>query len=406
MKLRRWLSSSLRPLLAHRTRALLSGAGVAVGVAAILVSQAIGTGAEEEMRRTVEGTGTNLLIVKPLPLKPLVSRPKIGGLAMSLTVEDSNALARLPGVAAVAPAIERPARVKVGAIAMRTTARGTTVTFPAIRRFALAEGRFFNAADDRAARRVAVLGDRIARELSPEGSLVGAQIRIDGIPFDVVGVFRARGTTTDGADQDNQVAIPLRTALRRVFNATWLTNIYVSAKDPNEIDAAATEIQQSLRQRHRRGDGTESDDFAVQSTARTRAFQQQITASLSRYAAALSTIALGVGSMGILATMLLSVRERTAEIGLRMAVGAQRRDILLQFLLEATVLSLGGWISGAIVAVAAAAAIVLGTNWPIAFPTIAIAASLGMALIIGLGFGVLPARNAARIAPLQALLTR
>lgn len=406
MKLRRRLSSSLRPLFAHRTRALLALAGVAVGTAAVILSRALGVGAQEEMRRTIERTGTNLLMVKPLPVRRLVARPQIRGFATTMVVEDADAIARLRQVAKIAPAIEQPGRVKLAGAVMRTTIRGTTPAFPAVRSFALAEGRFFDATDDRLSRRVVVLGARVASELSAGRSPVGATVRIGGIPFEAIGVFEARGTTTDGADQDNQVVVPLQTALRRVFNATWLTNIYVSVTQPEHMDEAESEILHLLRARHQRGADEAADDFAIQNTTKSRSFQQETIASLSRYATGLASLALGMGGIGILALMLLSVRERTSEIGLRLAVGARPRDILIQFLLEAAALALGGWAIGAVAAGAAAAILVLSTSWTIGLPTMAIAASFGMTFIVGLGFGALPARNAARVPPIAALTTR
>ncbi|ACB73609.1 ABC transporter permease [Opitutus terrae] len=405
MKLRRRFSSSLRPLVTHRMRALLALSGVAVGVAAVIVSRAIGAGAEQQMRTTIERTGTNLLIIKPVPVKRLVSRPQIAGLATTLDLEDYAAFARLPLIAAVAPSVDRAMRAKVGAIAMRTTVRGTTPAYQSIRGYQLAAGRFIADEDERAARRVAVLGARVADELGHGVLLLGGEIRIAGVPFEIIGVLRAKGATVDGADQDNLIVVPLRTALRRMFNTTWLTAIYVSVAVPEQMDEAATELQALLRDRHRR-DASQPDDFAIQNMAKTRVLQQELIAALSRYAGGLAAIALGVGGSGILGLMLLSVRERTSEIGLRIAVGAQPRDILIQFLIESAALAVAGWLAGAAVGGAAALVVALGTSWPMGIPTTSIVTSLAMAVSIGLGFGALPARNAARIPPIEALLTR
>lgn len=393
-------------MFVHRTRALLAATGVAVGVAAVIVSRAVGAGAEAQMRRTVESIGTNLLIVKPLPVKREVARPEISGPATTLVVADADAIGRLDTVHAVAPAVERPTRVKIGNLAMRTTVRGTTIAFPAVRNFEIGTGRYFDAADDRLARRVVVLGSRVREELGGGGSLVGTEMRVDGVPFEVIGVFKARGATIDGADQDNFVAVPLRTALRRVFNTTWLTNVYVGVADPDGMAETAASIERLLRGRHQHGMSGQPDDFAVQNTTRTRVFQQEMIDTLSRYAAGLAAIALVVGGTGILALMLLSVKERTSEIGLRMAVGARPLDILIQFLLEAATLAVGGWSAGLVLAAAGSAALAYGTSWPVGVPTMAIAGTFGMVLIIGLGFGALPARNAARIPPIDALVMR
>lgn len=404
MKLRRRFSSSLGPLFAHRVRTILALSGVAVGVAAVIVSRAIGAGAQQEMVQTIERMGTNLLIVKPVPVKRLAARPEITGLATTLHIEDSEAVAELPFVDETAPAVEGSTRVKIGRIAIKTTVRGTTPVFLPVRGFQVETGRFFGAEDNREGRRVAVLGARVNDELSQGRPLVGQEIRIRGVPFDVIGILRAKGTTSDGADQDNQVVVPLRTALRRVFNTTWLTSVYVSVIEPDRMNEADNAIQQLLRVRHQQGTDEGVDDFAVQNTAKTRAFQQEMTASLSRYATWLAAIALVVGGLGLLALMLLSVRERTGEIGLRVAVGAQPSDILIQFLIEATALALGGWIAGVVLGGAAALAVAFGTSWTIAFPMTAVAASFAMVVIIGLGFGALPAKSAARVPPIQALL--
>lgn len=406
MKLRRRFSSSLRPLFTHRARALLALSGVAVGVAAVLVSRSVGAGAQRQMRASIERVGTNLLIVKPVPVRRLVSRPEISGLATTLKPADAQAIAGLSLVRDAAPAVERGVRVKVGAIAMRTTVRGTTPAYQAVRNYDMAAGRFFDAEDERAARRVAVLGARVEAELGQGRSLVGREIRISGVPFDVIGVLRAKGASPEGADQDNHVLVPLRTGLRRLVNTTWLTAIYASVTESERMSDAEAEIQRVLRTRHRRGSDAGADDFAVQNTAKTRAIQQELIESLSRYAAGLAAIALFVGGTGILGLMLLSVRERTSEIGLRIAVGAEPRDILIQFLIESTVLSLAGWTTGAAVGGAAALALALGTSWPVAVPATSIVTSLAMAVIIGLGFGALPARKAARIPPIEALLMR
>ncbi|PTY07908.1 multidrug ABC transporter substrate-binding protein [Opitutaceae bacterium EW11] len=406
MKLRRRFSSSLRPLLVHKTRAFLALSGVAVGVAAVIVSRSLGAGAQQEMTRAVESMGTNLLLVKPLPVLRSVARPQVSGLATSLRPGDWEAVSRMPLVDEAAPCVDRLDRVKVGRIAMRTTVRGTTAAYLTLRRFEVAAGRFFDGDDERQGRRVAVLGAQVQTELGKDGPLVGKEIRIGGIPFDVIGILAAKGTTAEGADQDNQILIPLRTALRRVFNTTWLTTIYAGVADPDRMDTVETELQLLLRDRHRRGVDQRIDDFAVQNTTKTRAFQQEMIESLSRYAAGLAAIALVLGGIGILALMLLSVRERTGEIGLRMAVGALPRDVLIQFLIEAAVLAILGWIAGAATGGLAALALAFGTDWPMAVPTTAVVTSFAMAAIIGIAFGALPARNAARVPPIEALLMR
>lgn len=404
MRLRRRLGSSLRPLITHRLRTLLALSGIGVGVAAVVVSSAIGRGAQQEMIRAIESLGTNLLIVKPVPVKRLVARQAVSGLARTLDVEDYEAIAELALVADAAPAVEGNAVVKAGTVAMKTTVRGTTPVFLSVRRFQMAAGRFFDLDDDRAMRRVAVLGPRVTDTVFPDQSPIGQQIRISGVPFEVIGVLEAKGTTADGADQDNQILVPVRAASRRIFNSTWLSTVYVSVTEPARMTVAEEEIQRLLRTRHQRGVDTGTDDFAIQNTAKLRSVQQEMTESLSRFATGLAAVALIVGGVGILGLMLLSVRERTTEIGLRMAVGAQPRDILIQFLVEATVLALAGWSGGVLLGGAAGLAVAFGTTWSLSVPIPSVLASFAMAIMIGLGFGAVPARNAAKIPPIQALL--
>ena len=406
MKLRRHLRSTLHPFLAYPLRTALALSGIAVGVAAFVVARAIGDGAELEMTRAVEALGTDLLLVKPLPIKPQVARRQFAGWATTLQPEDVAAIAALPKVRAVAPAIEDSVRVKAGRASVKTKVRGTTTDYRSLRRFNLAAGRFLTADDERAVRRVAVLGASVARELFPAGDAVGRELRIRGVPFEIVGTLAPKGATTDSADQDNQVLVPLATALRRVFNARWLTSAYVGVVEPAVVEEAEAAVTALLRARHRRGVGAGADDFAVQSTAKTRAIQNELTASLGRYGTGLALIALVVGGAGMLALMLLSVRERTGEIGLRMAVGAQPRAILLQFLAESCLLALTGWAAGCALGGIGVATVACGTGWTLDLSLNATAATLALAVGIGIGFGAIPAVRATRIPPLLALTQR
>ncbi|MFT3828312.1 MAG: ABC transporter permease [Opitutaceae bacterium] len=406
MKLRRTFRSTFHPLVAYPLRTVLALSGIAAGVAAFVVARAIGDGAELEMARAVQALGTDLLLVKPLPLKSQVARRQIAGWATTLQPEDIAAIAALPKIRAVAPAIEDTVRVKAGRVSVKTKVRGTTEDYRSLRRFELADGRFLAAEDERRHSRVAVLGASVARELFPAGDAVGHELRIRGVPFEIVGALVPKGATTDSADQDNQVLVPLATALRRVFNARWLTSAYVAVAEPAAVEEAETSVTALLRARHRRGSGGSADDFAVQNTAKTRAIQNELTASLGRYGTGLALIALAVGGAGMLALMLLSVRERTGEIGLRMAVGARPRAIFLQFLAESCLLALAGWAAGSALGGIGAAAIAGGTGWTVALSGTALLSALALTVAIGIGFGAIPAVRATRIPPLLALAQR
>src|SRR5215210_1206883 len=397
MRIGRCLRPALQALLAHRLRVTLALGSVAMGVAAVLLTSAIGKGVRSEVLRGIEALGTNLLVVRPAPVKRLVARKEIGGLRTTLRLADAAAIAGLGLVREVVPGTDGTLRVKAGGGALATKVQGTSPAFPGVRNFRLRRGRFFDADDDRSARRVAVLGARIDETLFPGGDPVGRWIRIRGVPFEVIGTLEAKGVLADGSDEDSQILIPLRTALRRVFNTTWISTVFVSIRDPRRMDDAEAEIAGLLRERHR------NDDFAIQNQAKLLASQAAMADSLELFTTGLSALALLVGGTGILALMLLSVRERTGEIGLRMAVGARPRDILLQFLAESTALALGGWLAGVAVGGLGAAAVAFGTDWKVGLPFEALLTSLAMAGATGLGFGAFPARKASLLPPIQAL---
>jgi putative ABC transport system permease protein len=420
MKLARRLRPSLRALLSHKIRALLAVSSVAAGVAAVFLTSAIGKGAQDQVLDAIESMGTNLLIVKPVQVKRLAARKTIRGLSTTLTEEDYQAITELALVQDAAPGADRPMRVKAAGTATVTTVRGTTTSFPHVRRFEIASGRFFDADETTASRRVAVLGARVKENLFQDQDPVGGSISIAGVPFDVVGVLCAKGVLGDGSDEDNQILVPIRTALRRLFNVDWLTTVFVSVREPQAMDAAEVEIRTLLRDRHRLPPGlppqrgsrvgasgveqdAKADDFAIQNTAKSRAMQQEMAESLTLVTIGMAALALLVGGTGILALMLLSVRERVGEIGLRMAVGATPAGIFVQFLIEATLLALGGWVSGIMVGATGAAIVAFGTSWNVGVPVPALLASLGMTAAIGFGFGTFPAWRAACMPPIEAL---
>jgi putative ABC transport system permease protein len=403
MRFGRRLGPSIRALFAHKLRATLALASVAAGVAAVVVTSAIGTGAEQEVLRQTETMGTNLLVVRPAQVKNSAARKEVRGVVTTLKLEDYRAIAELAPVAQAVPGSESTLTVKAGSNAMTAMVLGTTPPYLEVCRFRLREGRFLDEDDDKSVRRVAVLGARIDETLFDGADSSGQEIRIRGIPFEVIGVLEAKGVLADGSDEDNQVLIPIRTALRRVFNSTWLNPVFVSVRDSGKMDQAESEIASLLRVRHRLEPDRKLDDFSIQNKTKALAAQKQVADSLTLLTTGLAAISLFLGGTGILALMLMSVKERTGEIGLRMAIGAMPSDILMQFLLEVTLLSLGGWAAGIAFGISAAA-VAFSTGWNMTVPVDAILASLGMAVTTGLGFGAYPARKASLMPPIQALL--
>jgi putative ABC transport system permease protein len=402
MKLRRLLRSSVRALLAHRLRAILAGTSVAIGVAAVLVMSALGQGARDAVLRDVATMGTDLLVVRPAQVEARASRPTIRGSVSSLTVDDCEAVATLEAVGRAAAAVDRQMRVEAGRRSMQTRVMGVSASFLDLRGLRLRAGRFVGPEEDRTAQRVAVLGARVADALFPGQQAVGETLRIRGVPFEIIGVLVARGALADGSDEDGNVFVPIRTALRRLLNTMWLGSIFVSAATSRDLDRAEGQVRQILRERHGLGEGL-ADDFTVQNQSRLLVMREELARSLSLLAFGLAGASLVVGGTGILAFMTLSVRERTGEIGLRTALGARRRDIFRQFVVEASALALSGWLAGVVASTLALAAIAGTTDWSVGLSGAGIVWSLSSTGLAGLGLGALPARRAARLSPIDAL---
>jgi putative ABC transport system permease protein len=342
-------------------------------------------------------------VVRPAQVASSAARNTIRGVVTTLKMADWRAIATLDTVREAVPGFVSAVTVKREGNAMKASVLGTTAPYLEVGRSRLREGRFIDDDDNQNALRVVVLGSRVDDDLFEGSGALGQTIRIRGVPFAVIGVLAEKGALADGSDEDDFVMIPIRTALRRVFNSTWLNPIFVSIRDPEQMSRAEAEIAGVLRVRHRLEATGKPDDFAIQNRNKVLANQKQLADSLSAFTSGLAAISLLVGGVGILALMLMSVRERTGEIGLRMAVGARPVNILMQFLLEAALLSLGGWVAGIAAGAAATAAVAFTTDWTVAVPVNAIVASLAMAAVTGIGFGWYPAREASLLPPIQAL---
>jgi len=405
MKTLRALRISVRGLFAHKVRVALALSSVAAGVAAVVIIGAIGAGAKEEVLRETENMGTNLLVVRPAQVRFSAVRKQIQGVVTTLTPDDYQQIAQLTTVAEAVPGFESTVTVKADTHAMSAMALGTTSPYIDVCRFRIREGRFLNEDDDFHARRVVVLGSRIDETLFAGQSAVGQQIRIRDIPFEVIGVLEAKGVLADGSDEDNRVVIPIHTALRRVFNSTWLNPVFVSVRDVTAMDETRTEIADLLRNRHRLAERDKSDDFSIQDKTKVLAARKQIGESLTFLATGLAAASLVVGGVGILALMMMSVKERTTEIGLRIALGAKQKDILVQFLLEAIFIAAGGWLGGICLATIAAIIIAAVTAWQTTVPPELVLSTFAIMITTGLGFGAYPARKASLMPPIQALRT-
>ena len=404
MRYKLGILTALRALGAHKVRTGLTLLGIVIGTSAVVAMVAIGQGTRAEVLRKVESLGTNLLLVNAGQVKLYAGRPQqAGAVVITLTDKDAEAIAdESTSVMAVAPAQSRKMQVKYGESTTTTSIVGTTPQYQDVRDFRPAQGGFFDEDQARGSARVAVLGQTVVQNLFGGNDPVGETIRINRVPFEVIGVMETKGLDISGKDQDDQVFIPLRTALRRVFNLTYVGTVYVSVRDSRDMDSASVEIRDLLRERHRLKPNA-PDDFTTQSQTAILDAQEAVSGTFTLLLSSIGGISLLVGGIGILAVMLIAVRERTREIGIRRAIGARRKDILLQFLIETMVLTVLGAISGVVVGLVGAKITSLATGWPMLIPWVVAGAVVVFSVALGLVFGVYPASKAAAVDPIVAL---
>ena len=402
MKFSKNVALSNEILAAHKLRTLLSMLGIIVGVGAVVLMVAAGKGAEKRILDRIRDMGTNLVIVNAGQTRIVAGRQRQMATVTTLVSEDARAIvADCPSVRFAAPAISKKLATSFESENANTNVIGMTPDGFHIRNIEVASGRFFDTEESRGRRRVAILGPTVVRNLFSGDDPMGRQIRIGRVPFEIIGVTRPKGLDANGADQDDLIIVPLTTAMRRLFNVTFVDRIYVQAVSADALHQAEKEIRSVLRQRHRlRG---KPDDFTIQNQATLLKTERETSKSMTLMVGGAAGISLLVGGVGILAVMLISVRERTSEIGLRRAVGALKRDIRNQFLMEAAILSCTGGVLGVLSGVAGALTLSrLGywetvISWPAAGVGFLFSASLGTV------FGIYPALRAAALEPIEAL---
>ena len=388
-------------LIANKMRSILTMLGIIIGVAAVIALVSIGNGVKQDIQNSISSLGSNLLMVMPgAPRTPGV-RPSQGSMK-SLKVSDYQAISKLDGVKAASPYTANSYVSIYQSKNWTTTVSGVSSNFQDVNNWTMAEGRFISSKNVENRERVAVVGQTVVKNLFAGDDPVGKEIRVKNIPFRVIGVLNSKGNGTMGNDQDDVIFIPYTTAMERVEGVDYLRMVYVVASDDNGIDRFQSDIENLLRVRHGIKD-TNLDDFNIQNMKSIMETMEQTTGTLTLFLGAVAAISLVVGGIGIMNIMLVSVTERTREIGIRKALGATYFVIVTQFLIEAVVISLMGGLIGIALGIGASKLIGLasGMSTVISVPTIILSFAFSMA--IGLVFGIYPARKAAKLNPIDAL---
>ena len=401
------LSIALQALKVNKLRSALTMLGIIIGVAAVITMIAVGSGAQARVKEQISSLGSNLMIVLPGSL--LQSGVRLGtGNAQTLTEDDALAIAReIPEVIVSAPITRGGGQIVSGNNNWGTTIYAVTPDFFDAREWPLYSGRMFEAGELSSAGKVVILGMTVAKQLFGEVDPVDQMIRIKGVPFTVIGVADKKGQSTQGQDQDDGVFVPLSTGRRRLFGESMgriarVGTIAVKVADGQDMKAVEDKIGDLLRQRHRIANGND-DDFTIRNLAEILQTQEAASKVMSLLLAAVASVSLLVGGIGIMNIMLVSVTERTREIGLRMAIGARGQDILEQFLVEAMTLATLGGLAGVLLGFLASWLVGSLTSWPIQLSGLSIVLAVGFSAVIGVFFGYYPARKAAAMQPIAAL---
>ncbi|MEK6683074.1 MAG: ABC transporter permease [Nitrospirota bacterium] len=391
-----------RALARNTMRSALTMLGIIIGVGAVIAMVAVGQGAKAQVEAQIASIGSNMLMVFPGSTTQAGVRGGSGTMT-TLTNDDALAIQReLSSVRLAAPSLRTVAQVVSANQNWSTSVTGSSPEYFVVRDWSFSAGGPFTPSDLKGAAKTAVLGKTVADNLFGSQDPIGQIIRIRNVPFKVIGLLSPKGQSAMGQDQDDTVIIPLSTLQKRIMGVTHIQTILVSANSPEETVTAQEEVQRLLRQRHRIPPG-QDDDFTVRNMTDIAAAAEASSRVMTLLLGSIASVSLIVGGIGIMNIMLVSVTERTREIGIRMAVGARGRDILLQFLVEAIVLSLSGGILGVILGVASSRIISVFVHWPTIISPSSILLASVFSITIGVFFGLYPARRAASLHPIEAL---
>jgi len=398
------LREAWQAMAANKLRTFLTMLGMVIGVGAVILMLAIGQGAQILVKQAIASMGSNLFIVLSGFSSTAGVRSSSGN-APTLTVRDARAMAELPSIEAVAPVQPGSSQIIYGSNNWNTQVYGTTPSYLDVRDWDIQSGAVFGDAEMRSATRVAILGQTVVQQLFGDEDPLGKTIRIRNSPFVVIGVLARKGQSMDGRDQDDTILVPLTTAQRTLFGSQFpdsVRYILVQAATEQMMSRAERAMTELLRERHRLPEGADLD-FTIRNLSAVAEVQAQTTKVMSLLLGAVASVSLVVGGIGIMNIMLVSVTERTREIGIRMAIGARRRDILLQFLLEAIIVSVFGCLIGVLLGVGGALLVTQTTGTFVVVTATSVLLAFVVAAAVGVFFGFYPARKAAGLKPIDAL---
>ncbi len=404
MKFRNTIKLSARQLVVNKSKSIFAIIGLSIGVAAVITMVSIGKGAKEQAIGQLEAMGTNLIVVNAGKVKKVMERRQKTDLMTTLRLKDAAAiLEKCPSVKEVVASQDQGIRVKYGNTASTCMVNGVSAPYFRVKNFTIDQGDVFSEQDDQTFQRVAVLASQAKETLFGNENPIGKTILIGRVPFTVLGTLKSKAASRDAANEDAQVLVPINTSLRRIFNVNYLKRIFIEVSYREKMKTAEAEITTVLRERHKLDSRGRENDFTVDNQVADIQAAEESARSFSWLIVGVSTIALFVGGIGILAVMTLSVKERNPEIGLRMAIGARRKDIVNQFLAESTILGLFGGLTGFIIGLIISQLVGYFTEWTTSLSLVSVAISLLFSIATGLIFGVIPARKAAKADPILAL---
>ncbi|MCO6412547.1 MAG: ABC transporter permease [Thiogranum sp.] len=395
------LQLALRALSRNKTRAMLTALGVVIGVGSVIAMLGIGSGAQQRIAAQLESMGTNSLVIRPGSVTRGGVRTGAGGIT-TLTRADADAIAELPDVLAVAPSVNDTVQARYRGVNWGTAIEGITPDYAMVRSWPLAEGEFISRSHVLGAGHVCVLGQTVTHELFGLRSPLGESIVIKGMACRVIGVLTEKGATAWGSDQDDTIFAPITTVQRKLKGITHIERIELLAVDREASFRLLKEIKELLRRRHRIPED-QPDDFRIYNRAELAQASEESARVFTWLLGSIASVSLLVGGIGIMNIMLVSVTERTREIGIRMALGARRRDILWQFLLEALVLSTAGGVLGILFGLGGALAVARFSELPVSVTPVSVLVAFLFAALVGVFFGLHPARKASRLRPIEAL---